>query len=217
MSLKGKIYGLVGVIGSGKSYRAEEFISDAACAKRPLIMGDFSEGIRETLMNILTGESKKIDCNSEAYAMWKRFHSGICLPFLEEGVPYKTLFTEKVSGRELLTRTGEYLKKVFGPHIWARWTENFVFDCWNKMSDEDADACDIVFGSLRFDCEAEAIFRVAEWAGKEVKIYFCDYHSDAYELSDHVSEKFAQYFLSLGCKDGDDITKLVKQKLDGKA
>lgn len=217
MNHKGKIYGLVGVIGSGKSHKAKSLMSDAEFKDCPVIVGDFSEGIRQTLMNIFTGESIEIDCNSEAYAMWKRFHSGICLPFFEEGTPHKALFTEKVSGRELLTRTGEYLKKVFGPNIWARWTENFVFDSFNKMSDEDAEACDIVFGSLRFDCEAEAIFRVAEWADKEVKIYFCNYHSDSYELSDHVSEKFAQYFLSLGCKDGDDITELVKQKLDGKA
>lgn len=215
MSLKGKIYGLVGVIGSGKSYQAEALMVDAACMERPLIMGDFSEGIRQTLMNIFTGESKKIDCNSEAYAMWKRFHSGICLPFLEEGVPYQTLFTEKVSGRDLLQRTGEYLKLLAGEDVWARWTANAVTNSWAKMSEEDAEICDIVFGSLRFDCEAEAIFKVAEATGKEVKIYFCDYHSDSYELNDHVSEKFAQYFLSLGCKDGDDITELVKQKING--
>ena len=59
MSLKGKIYGLVGVIGSGKSYQAEALMVGAACEERPMIMGDFSEGIRQTLMNIFTGESKK--------------------------------------------------------------------------------------------------------------------------------------------------------------
>lgn len=31
MSHKGKIYGIVGVIGSGKTYRAEQLQVDAAC------------------------------------------------------------------------------------------------------------------------------------------------------------------------------------------
>lgn len=46
MSLKGKIYGLVGVIGSGKSYQAEALMVDAACMERSADYGDFSEGIR---------------------------------------------------------------------------------------------------------------------------------------------------------------------------
>jgi hypothetical protein len=75
------------------------------------------------------------------------------------------------------------------------------------------------FGGVNLYEEAlgniDYMFKVAEATGKEVKIYFCDYHSDSYELNDHISEKFAQYFLSLGCKDGDDITELVKQKING--
>lgn len=215
MSLKGKIYGLVGVIGSGKSYQAEALMVDAACMERPLIMGDFSEGIRQTLMNIFTGESKKIDCTGTAYAKWKQLSSDILLPFFSQDDSPNILDSVRVEGRELLQRTGEYLKSLAGEDVWARWTANAVTNRWAKMSEEDALMCDIVFGSLRFDCEAEAIFKVAEATGKEVQIYFCDYHSDSYELNDHVSEKFAQHFLSLGCKDGDDITELVKQKING--
>lgn len=215
MSLKGKIYGLVGVIGSGKSYQAEALMVGAACEERPMIMGDFSEGIRQTLMNIFTGESKGIDCTGEAYAKWKQLSSDILLPFKPQGESPNILDSVRVEGRELLQRTGEYLKSLAGEDVWARWTTNAVTNSWAKMSEEDALMCDIVFGSLRFDCEAEAIFKVAEATGKEVQIYFCDYHSDSYELNDHVSEKFAQYFLSLGCKDGDDITELVKQKING--
>lgn len=215
MSLKGKIYGLVGVIGSGKSYQAEALMVDAACMERPLIMGDFSEGIRQTLMNIFTGESKGIDCTGEAYAKWKQLSSDILLPFKPQGESPNILDSVRVEGRELLQRTGEYLKSLAGEDVWARWTANAVTNRWTKMSEEDAEICDIVFGSLRFDCEAEAIFKVAEATGKEVQIYFCDYHSGSYELNDHISEKFAQYFLSLGCKDGDNITELVKQKING--
>lgn len=215
MNRKGKIYGLVGVIGSGKSYNAEALMVGAACEERPMIMGDFSEGIRRTLMEILVGKDKRIDCTSKEYADWKRLSSSVFIPFKPEADGPNILETTLVDGRELLQRTGEYLKSLAGEDVWARWTANAVTNSWAKMSEEDAEICDIVFGSLRFDCEAEAIFKVAEATGKEVKIYFCDYHSDSYELNDHASEKFAQYFLSLGCKDGDDITELVKQKING--
>jgi hypothetical protein len=215
MSLKGKIYGLVGVIGSGKSYQAEALMVGAACEERPMIIGDFSEGIRQTLMNIFTGESKGIDCTGAAYAKWKQLSSDILLPFFAQADSPNILDSVRIEGRELLQHTGEYLKSLAGEDVWARWTANAVTNSLAKMSEEDALMCDIVFGSLRFDCEAEAIFKVAEATGKEVQIYFCDYHSDSYELNDHISEKFAQYFLSLGCKDGDDITELVKQKING--
>lgn len=215
MNHKGKIYGLVGVIGSGKSYQAEALMVGAACEERPMIMGDFSEGIRQTLMNIFTGASRGIDCTGEAYAQWKRLKNIVPLPFEPREDSSDVLETVQVEGRELLQRTGEYLKTLAGDDVWARWTANYVTQRWAKMSEQDALSCDIVFGSLRFDCEAEAIFKVAEVTGKEVQIIFCDFHSDSYELNGHVSEKFAQYFIGLGCKDGDDITELVKKKING--
>ena len=136
-------------------------------------------------------------------------------PFKPEADGPNILDTTLVDGRNLLQRTGEFLKKLAGEDVWARWTANYVANLWAKMSESEAHDCDIVFGSLRFDCEAEALFKVAETTGKEVQIIFCDFHSDSYELNDHVSEKFAQYFIGLGCKDGDDITQLVKEKING--
>lgn len=215
MNRKGKIYGLVGVIGSGKSYNAEALMVGAACEERPMIMGDFSEGIRRTLMEILVGEDKRIDCTSKEYADWKRLSSSVFIPFKPEADGPNILETTLVDGRNLLQRTGEFLKKLAGEDVWARWTANYVANLWAKMSESEAHDCDIVFGSLRFDCEAEALFKVAKTTGKEVQIIFCDFHSDSYELNDHISEKFAQYFIGLGCKDGDDITELVKQKING--
>ena len=51
---------------------------------------------------------------------------------------------------------------------------------------------------------------------KEVEIIFCNFKSGKYELNDHVSEDFARYFLNKGCKDGENITELVKEKLHGR-
>lgn len=211
MSRKGKIYGLVGVIGSGKSYRAKMLENNSRKFETPIIIGDFSEGIRQTIVKILSGSDRKIDVNSTAYSSWKKMPQVLNLPIHPLGdIPYVI----QTNGREILQRTGECLKTLAGEDVWARWTANYVIQQWVKMSEEDKNSCDIVFGSLRFECEVKALFKVAEITGKEIQIIFCDFYSNSYELNDHISEKFAQYFLSLGCKDGDDITQLVKEKVN---
>lgn len=213
MSHKGKIYGIVGVIGSGKTYRAEQLQYDAAVEERPMILGDFSEGIRQTLMNIFTGRNRGVQLDSSVYAGWKNAQQSILLPTSGNGLLPDTV---KVTGREMLQRTGEYLKTLAGEDVWARWTSLDIIRRWADLPVEQAHACDIVFGSLRFDCEAEALFQVAASTSKEVEIIFCNFKSDKYELNDHVSEDFARYFLNKGCKDGENITDLVKEKLNGR-
>ena len=213
MSHKGKIYGIVGVIGSGKTYRAEQLQYDAAVEERPMILGDFSEGIRQTLMNIFTGRNRGVQLDSSVYAGWKNAQQSILLPTSGNGLLPDTV---KVTGREMLQRTGEYLKTLAGEDVWARWTSLDIIRRWADLPVEQAHACDIVFGSLRFDCEAEALFQVAASTSKEVEIIFCNFKSDKYELNDHVSEDFARYFLDKGCKDGENITDLVKEKLHGR-
>lgn len=213
MSHKGKIFGIVGVIGSGKTYRAEQLQYDAAVEERPMILGDFSEGIRQTLMNIFTGRNRGVQLDSSVYAGWKNAQQSILLPTSGNGLLPDTV---KVTGREMLQRTGEYLKTLAGEDVWARWTSLDIIRRWADLPVEQAHACDIVFGSLRFDCEAEALFQVAASTSKEVEIIFCNFKSDKYELNDHVSEDFARYFLNKGCKDGENITDLVKEKLNGR-
>lgn len=213
MSHKGKIYGIVGVIGSGKTYRAEQLQYDAVVEERPMILGDFSEGIRQTLMNIFTGRNRGVQLDSSVYAGWKNAQQSILLPTSGNGLLPDTV---NVTGREMLQRTGEYLKTLAGEDVWARWTSLDIIRRWADLPVEQAHACDIVFGSLRFDCEAEALFQVAASTSKEVEIIFCNFKSDKYELNDHVSEDFARYFLDKGCKDGENITDLVKEKLNGR-
>lgn len=213
MNHKGKIYGLVGVIGGGKSYRAEQLQVDAACAERPMIMGDFSEGIRQTLMNIFTGNNRSIQLDGSVYAYWKEMPQSIFVPTSGNGVLPDSYL---VSGRQMLQRTGEFLKTLAGEDVWAKWTAQDILNRWSKMDMNERKQCDIVFGSLRFDCEAAQLFNLANITEKEVEIIFCDFKSDRYEINEHVSERFAQYFLHKGCQDGEDITELVKEKLYGR-
>jgi len=214
MNPKGKVYGLVGVIGSGKSYRAEMLCADAATENRRMIMGDFSEGIRQTLMNIFAGQNIQIDVNGADYDEWKKMDFDIPLPIHVPFTRERDLAYATVSGRELLCNAGEYLKKLAGQDVWARWTLSAVMQRFYQLAQYPALDADLVFGSVRFDCEAKAVLQAAQTTGKDVEFIFCNYKSERYALTDHESERYARYFLDKGCQDGDNITELVKKKLD---
>lgn len=201
---KGIVYGLVGVIGSGKSYRAEQLCADAVVDERKVIMGDFSDGIRQTVMNILAGEDVPIDVNSREYLYWKNNDFTVHIPGRADMT---------VNGRLLLQRTGEFLKQLAGPAVWANWTGKQVTKKWIDLPNKESYRADIVFGSVRFLEEVETVFRVGKMTSKQVKFIFCNYRSDTYELNDHVSEALARRFVERGFKDGDDITSQLHQIL----
>lgn len=208
---KGTIYGLVGVIGSGKSYRATQFQENSKAEGRSVIIGDFSDGIRSILMKILTGTDYHIDVNSDVYRCWKNNFQSFLLPFsiYPNPVPYAI----GVRGRDLLQRTGEILKDIAGNDVWAKWTGKQITKIWTSLPDEDAYRANIVFGSVRFLEEVEVIFDIAKMTSKEVEIIFCNFKSGKYELNNHTSELLARHFVELGFKDGDDITEQLYEML----
>lgn len=206
--MKGKIYGFVGVIGGGKSYRADKLIQQCKAEGRTVVMGDFSEGIRRFAMGMLMGSPKPIDILSKEYSDWKNAAFEVPLPFKDWN---KTTLT----GRQILKNIGEGFKEAFGYDIWAGWTENHVIYTLNTicpdMSQEEVDNVVVLFGSVRFPVEAKVLFNLAEKMDREVEIIFCDYKSSVYELFPHVSEKFAQRFIEMGYNDGDNITEEVRK------
>lgn len=212
MKHKGTVYGLIGVIGSGKSYRLNNFLEEAEKSGKPVIIGDFSDGVRSSIMNILTGEDKQIDTSSKVYETWKNTEQYILLPVSNGN---EAMLISDITGRELLQRVGEYIKSLAGNNVWANWTFNDVLKRFSFLDEKDKEYCDIMFGSVRFLHEAEAVISVAEKLGMEVKFIFCDYHSPAYEINDHVSEMFAQHFIKEGFKDSDDVTERVKLMMYG--
>lgn len=211
---EGKIYGFVGVTGSGKDYQVGLLKDLDIASKRPILTGDFSEGIRQTVMSFLLpyGEMNYIDPESRAYRDWKSLEFDIPIPVSGGGVD---MMTSRITGRQILQNVGEGMKKLCGQDVWANWTANKILQRWLQLPEIDKIKADVVFGSIRFDCEAEQVFKVAEIMHKTVEIYMCDYHSQFYRVLDHESEKFARYFLGLGAQDGQNITNAVYQKIMG--
>ena len=205
---RGIIYGLVGVIGSGKSYRAEQIQIDSKAENRPCIVGDFSEGIRVFLLNLFGTTECSMNITSKVYLDWKNTDQKFSYPV------GNSLVTSPINGRELLQRAGEYIKKLAGDDVWANWTAKDVIRKWQLLpSVQDGLDANVVFGSLRFIEEAYAVFEVGKRLRKEVRIIFCNYKSGSYELNDHVSEKLARYFVDKDYDDGDDITFEISKML----
>ena len=212
---QGKVYGFVGVTGSGKDYQAGLLKDLDEASGRFCLSGDFSEGIRQTVLSFLTPNCETqqfIDPESKEYREWKNLEFEVPIPVLcaETG----TLKT-KITGRNLLQNVGEGMKAVCGKSVWANWTSDRILQRWLALPEIDRQQADVVFGSIRFDYEAEQVFKVASFMNKPVEIYMCDYHSQFYKILDHESEKFAKYFLALGARDGDNITMLVQQRIRG--
>lgn len=210
---EGKIYGFVGVSGSGKDYQVGLLKDLDDASKRPILAGDFSEGIRQTVMQLLLpyGEMDYIDPESQVYRDWKNLEFDVPIP-----VSYgDNMLTSRITGRQILQNVGEGLKELCGKGVWANWTANRILQRWLQLPEIEKIKADVVFGSIRFDYEAEQVFKIASIMHKTVEIYMCDYHSQYYRVLDHESEKFARYFLGLGYKDGQNITNAVYQKIMG--
>ena len=199
----GKVYGFVGPIGGGKTYQLNKLMNSSIEEERVFISSDFSDGIRDTLLKVF-GEGGIIDPASEFYMMWKDYQQTIILP---TNNPHYIL-----RGRDLLKNIGEELKKLAGEDVWARWSGNDVSKKYFSIADpERQNTANVAFGSIRYPYEAEMVFSVAKIMGKEVKIIFCNHHEVEFNPDTHSSEILAHQMILRGCKDGDDITALIKE------
>lgn len=190
-----EIYAFVGVVGSGKSYRLNRMARECqVTGGKVAVIGDFSDGIREATARILNIDSSILRPESEAYRLWK-----------------DSEVMAGVTGRDILCNVGEGLKSVLGKDIWAQYTSRKIerdiatWQAWGIRSVR------VLFGSVRFNYEARAVFNLAHRMGVSPHFIFCDYPSPSYnDAIQHPSEQFAQGILKMGCRDGQDITKIVK-------
>lgn len=197
------VFGLIGCIGGGKSYRLQSFIDDVTAKGYKVVTGDFSDGIRDLVTYIITGiMANNIDVNSEKYGQWK----GQIVGKIKDP---STMDDYMLSGRDLLRNVGEGTKWIAGLDVWAKYTGEKVYNAAVNVK-----GAGVIFGSVRFSAEAEAVCRVAKLLHRSPKFIFCDYHSPRYDCtSDHVSERLAQAILHRGATDGEDVTNHVKQIL----
>lgn len=103
----------------------------------------------------------------------------------------------KINGRLLLQRIGATMREI-NPDFWVLQ--------WKKEVDRAISMGynNICCSDVRYENEIKML-QSFNWKA-EVKVIFCDYHSDRYNSTNtHESELFAQKLLSEGYKDGDIV------------
>ncbi len=181
-----KIIATIGVIGSGKDYYCNQLNPDCKIG--------FSDGVREYTWAAL-GWAPKDDFEYEYFKTSK------ILAFI------KTVGIKDMEGRQLLENIATKLRE-YDNYFWAK--------VWRQKASSYLKANEgvvLVAHDCRYPEEAYHILATAAETRTDVQFIFLDYKSPKYQIRDHESEAFAQYFLNEGCTHQQDITKKVKQKL----
>lgn len=99
----------------------------------------------------------------------------------------------QISGREFMFSIEGLLKKSFGSNVFIEKTiSHMIYHYHNKF----------VISDLRFIEEYNKLKEVFE----SVKVIFCNYKSNEYELKNTPSEKLAKRFAEIGYVDGSELT-----------
>lgn len=202
----GKIYGFIGPAKGGKSYQLNQLQNLAISEERDFIQADFSDGIRQTILNIFGVTECNVNLLSSCYSYWKEMEQKFTIPV------GSSLSTSGIKGREILKNVGEYLKTLAGEDVWARWTGNDICrQYWNLENDSKRKNCIIAFGSVRFGVEVDMVFTIAKLLNKEVKLRFCNYQNVNFDPNVHTSESLGHQLILRGNKDGDDVTASIRE------
>lgn len=178
----------IGVIGSGKDYNAQKKQKETGGK-----LYSFSEGVREFTFGFLGWKPKSKD----EYEKFKQSNFRICLP---DGC------CNIIQGRKFLENVGSTLRK-YTEDFWANYA---TYMCEIDILNNNVK--DLIFYDCRYLNEAEHILKLKEvFPYMNITFIFTDYKSDRYEIRNDESEFFAQKLLSLGVKDQEDITEIVKE------
>ena len=181
----------IGVIGSGKDYRAAEYV------KQGYVQVNFKDELLDMCSDLL-GYDIRLE-----YDWFKNAIVGFRKPDnpLKEAMAISEMKEilsrnpQALTGRRLLTRLGTEVMRKRDENYWI----NAFISRVNHLK-----MFDIVISDCRFKNEMEALLN---WPERESKFIFCNYHSPIYNANlDHLSEKFAQDLLEAGYQDGDIIT-----------
>ncbi len=136
-----KVIALVGVIGSGKDYRAQQLIKDGGFVKF-----GFSDGVREFCWDLLKWKPK----NNDEYEFFK--------------VSNITFMGNKLTGREFLQSVGSKMREL-DPAFWAKYWGTQLESKFNNHDNIVIADCrypeevlEVVERSKQFDFEFKFIY-----------------------------------------------------------
>jgi hypothetical protein len=183
-----KLICLIGPMGGGKDYRANQFIQDAKVFKHSMKKICFADELREECWQELGWRPE----NEKEYELFKRNYIeshdgniGICL-----------------TGRQYLQRKGAYRRKK-DPNYWVNL---WILKVQEQLNNQN----NVVCSDLRYPNECKSAFKVSTniiCDPPKKEFIFCCYESDRLDLTNaHESEFLAQQIYKDKYRDGDILT-----------
>jgi hypothetical protein len=179
---KVEIIGLIGVIGSGKSYRARNL------CKNGFIELALANEVKKLAHDLLNMSIPKAKLNS----------------FKDKGNICSVIGDNMYSNtgvRQYYINVGQKLKLFFdNQNIWI---DKLIDQIKTEVSKGNTK---IVISDIRFENELSNLVKlnIPNYDVK-IKIIFCNYKSSRYKILDSDSEKLAQSFINKDFKDGDEL------------
>jgi len=201
-----KLIVLIGVLNSGKGYRAERFIEDNKRFNNEMCHVNFADEVREMAWAILSWRPK----NNKEYENFKNNEIWLNPTFV-----YYMKTTCKITGRQFLQNLGTRAVRNKYPNFWA--------DCWlNGFKKAISEGKHVITSDLRFPNELKYTLGLKKdlmfISDIDKKFIFCDYPSENYNATDpDISERLAQRILADSFEDGqvipeDYLTNLLNDK-----
>lgn len=181
----------MGVMGSGKDYRADQAVAAGA------VRVDFKDELILMVNDIVGYDIRgEYDWFKTALVGFRKPNNpiscGVLVSVMNE---LKSMHPELLTGRQLLQNVGTDALRKRDPDYWVK---QYIART-GKLLDEGAT---VVTADCRFENEVRAIWRLtSKW-----KFVFTDYRSPRYDPRNaHPSEALAQAILSTGAADGQVI------------
>lgn len=177
---KKMIYVYVGVMGSGKDFRAVEQMKTSPSEKKIKI--GFADAVREFAWKILG---------------WEPITDSEYIDFKNDSE-----ITLKIHDREITSLTGRlFLQRIGTDAVRSRYPKFWIDIAKQRIEELSKEGYDIFITDCRFDNELDMLKEF-----DDVKIMFCDYKSEYYGwCCEHESEEMAHRFIKEGFVDGQMI------------
>lgn len=174
------IYVYVGVMGSGKDFRAVEQMKTSPSEKKIKI--GFADAVREVAWKILG---------------WEPITDSEYINFKNDSE-----ITLKIHDREIISLTGRlFLQRIGTDAVRSRYPRFWIDIAKQRIEELSKEGYDIFITDCRFDNELDMLKEL-----DDVQIMFCDYKSEYYGwCCEHESEEMAHRFIKEGFVDGQMI------------
>ena len=178
---KVEIIGLVGVIGSGKSYRAKKLTEQGYIE---LTLADEVKKLSHDLLNISIPKNKLTVFKDKGK-----------ISIVGDNI------LSNLDVRQFYINVGQKLKTYLNNE--NIWIDKLIEKIKIKISEGHTK---IVISDVRFQNEFSSLIKLAIPNYElYLKMVFCNYKSSRYKIINSDSEQFAQSFIAKGLRDGDEI------------